>query len=168
MPNRGGGPEIHEDPRIERRHWLYERVVWTLMALVVLAEILGVFGGGALSRGAVEAASNGLRVEYSRFSRRTSPTHLRVHVPPGSASGGEVRVWIDRRYLDDVDVQHVTPEPDHVELGSERLTYVFRTQDPAAAAEIAFAVEPQSWGRIRGRAGVEGGEQVAFAQIIFP
>jgi hypothetical protein len=168
MPNRGGGPEIHEDPRIERRHWLYERIVWALMALVVLAEILGLFGGGALSRSAVEASSDGLRLEYNRFSRRTSPTHLRVHVQPGSAAGGEVRVWIDRTYLDDVDVQRVTPEPEHVELGSERLIYVFRSGDPTAGAEIAFAVEPQSWGKIRGRAGVEGGEEVAFTQIVFP
>jgi hypothetical protein len=168
MPNRRRGLEIDENLDIERRHWIYERIVWSLMFAVVLAGVLGVFGSGVLSRATAAASATGLRVEYRRFSRAIAPTRLRFHVPPGSASGGNVRLWIGSAYLHDVDVQQVTPPPERVELGSDRLTYVFRSGDSAAAAEIVFVVEPQSWGELHGLAGIGGGEPVAFAQIIFP
>lgn len=168
MPTREGGLEIHENIEMERRHWLYERVAWAVMALIVLAEVLGVFGTGVLSHATAAASRDGLRVEYNRFWRMGAPTRLRVHLPSGSAEAGEIRVWLDRGYLSDVDVQQVTPQPEHVEVRADRLTYGFRAGDAMATAEIVFLVAPRRWGKLHARAGLEGGEQVDFAQLVFP
>ncbi|HEU4616679.1 MAG TPA: hypothetical protein VFV10_01495 [Gammaproteobacteria bacterium] len=168
MASRAGGLEIDEDIERERRHWLYERIVWSLMALVVVAEILGAFGGGVLSRATAGSPERGLAVEYSRVWRKNAPTDLRFRMPRAPADGGELTLWIARRYLDKLDVDEITPEPERVEVGADRLTYVFNAHEPGIPAEILFEIEPQTWGRLHAAAGLEGGAQVAFTQTIFP
>jgi hypothetical protein len=43
---RHGDLEIQEDLPFQRREWLVERVAWGVMALLIVAALLGLFGTG--------------------------------------------------------------------------------------------------------------------------
>jgi hypothetical protein len=123
---RHGDLEIQEDLPFQQREWIAERVAWAVMALLVAAALLGDFGTGPLSRTTAGDEAGPMWLEYDRFVRLLAPAPLRVQLGPGAARDGMVRLWIDRRYIDSFELQQVTPQPDSMELGIERLIFTFR------------------------------------------
>lgn len=80
-----------------------------------------------------------------------------------------MRVWLDREYLESMQVQSVTPEPARVEAGSGRLTYVFDAEvEPGRPTAFTFTLQPEKPGAIGGRVGLEGGPSVRIEQFVYP
>jgi hypothetical protein len=109
-----------------------------------------------------------LWVEYHRFWRLQSPMTLRLHFGPEVARNDEVRVWLSRSYLEAMSVQHVTPQPQNVEAGPDRLTYVFTLSQPDRPTEVTFHIEAETPGSVPGQAGLENGPEVRFSHFIYP
>lgn len=169
MPsNRRGSLEIAEDFPFQRRSWLVQRVAWGFMALAILAALSGLFGSGPLSNAQSATPDGLLRIEYERFGRHNAPLTLRLHFARKVARDGEVRLWIDRAYLEDMKPERILPEPKNVEVGGERLLYVFPLGSAEGPGAITFDLKPGSAGVIHGRAGVDGGGELRFRQIIYP
>lgn len=76
--------DIDRNQEFQQRMWWTARVGWVTMAVVVLAGLLGVFGGaGPLATGRhVEA---GVVVEWPRMARLGLTEPIRLHLPAGSA-----------------------------------------------------------------------------------
>jgi len=168
---RVGDLEINEDLKSQRRTWLVQRVGWIVMALVVLAALVGLFGGAGLLGGAAKAGSEDAVVSasYERFLRFMKPTTLQIQLSQEAGKDGKVSVWVDRQYLDGLQVQQITPQPSSAKTGPERLTYVFEVDDPNRPAMVTFDLLPeQEIGALRGRVGVGDGEQVSFGQFVYP
>lgn len=106
--------------------------------------------------------------QYHRFVRFMKPTELRVQLEPGVTSGGEARVWLDREYVEGVQLQRVSPQPDEVEAGLDRLTYVFKVSELDEPTAVTFHITPQRFGLLQGRAGIEDEEPVNFNQFVYP
>jgi hypothetical protein len=66
--------EVNADIEFQRRVWRVQRIGWLIIAAVIVAALLGVFGGGPLSRAAVQG--DGLRLEYERFARLQQSTRF--------------------------------------------------------------------------------------------
>ena len=62
-----GELQIDEDMDFQHKEWIAERWGWRIMALVLLAGLLGLFGQGPLSDKTVQSGS--LLVQYGRFER---------------------------------------------------------------------------------------------------
>jgi len=125
------------------------------------------FGTGPLSSATAGEEETPLFVEeYERFARLMLPTTLRVRLDP--MGQGQVRLWLDRGYLESVRPQTVTPEPDSVEAGPDGFTYVFKVNDPNRPTAVTFDLQPETIGRLEGRVGLEGGERVEFEQFVYP
>ena len=94
-----------------------------MMALVLLVALLGLLGPGLLSNGAsADSPQAGLGVkEYERFLRFMKPTTLRIGLEPGAVTEGEARVWLGRQYIEGMQIQHVSLQPQSVEAGSKGL-----------------------------------------------
>lgn len=164
---RVGDLEVDQDLVFERRVWVFQRVGWAVMTAAVLAALLGLLGPGPASSARAGTPDGTLASEYSRFVRASAETRLSVSFGRGAVQGEEVRLWIDRRYLEQASIERVTPEPASVEVGGDRLVYVFS----AAAGEsgqVTFSLTPRAFGRWRARIGVEGGPTLAFGQFVFP
>ena len=143
-----------------------ERVGAVTLAVFVAAAGAGAFGDGPLSHARTSEEGGRLAVEYERFVRASNAAETRVHVPPGGGHG-DIRLWIDLRYLDDVDVVAVVPEPYRVEHQGSRVLYMFARADAAAPAEIVFRYEPKRPGRLSGRMGLADGPAAAWRQFAF-
>ncbi len=163
---RVGDLEIGQDLGFQRRQWAIQRVAWVVMALVVVAGLLGLLGEGPLSRASAEAGP--VEVEYPRFERKRSPMELRVTVAGGTAEQGRVQLWLDQDFLDRVQIERVSPEPEQVLAGADRTTYVFLVDEPSHPAILTFALEHDTFGAPTASLGLVGGPAVEFTQIIYP
>jgi hypothetical protein len=163
---RVGSLEVAEDADFQHRSWRVQRVGWIVMALVVLGALSGLFGAGPLSRAVKESAE--LSIEYARFARLQKPVRLTLRFPAQAAHNGEVRVWLDRRYVEKATLERVVPQPQHVETSPERLTYVFAVAGGGEGlAAATFHMEFDSFGLVEGRAGT-GSRALSFRQLVYP
>lgn len=166
LPRRGT-LDIAEDVSFQEADWRVQRVGWAGMAFVLLAALAGFLGGGPLSRASQATSDGALAVEYGRFERRASPTRLTVRFAGEVVRGDEARIWFDRRYAESMRIEHVAPPPQRVEIGADRLTFVFRTEGAARQGAATFHFSFDAFGRIAARVG-GGGAQLAFRQIVYP
>ena len=165
-----GDLDIDEDIEFQRRMWAFQRAGWVLMGLLVVAALLGALGGrGPLAGGEIGDDATGLRLEYRRLTRHGSPDRLVVHLAAGTAaSDSTLSVWLDRSYLEGLEIRTVTPEPVEVRAADDRITYRFKLSDPARAATVTFLVEPiRSFAR-SGAIGSDRSPTHRFSQFVFP
>jgi hypothetical protein len=164
---RVGDLEIDEDLAFQRRSWAVQRAGWVAMGSVLVLAAAGLLGSGPLSRQNVVVP--GLSVEYKRFTRYETPETLTVRVDPAATRAPDVRLWVDRRYLERVVVESVVPAPLRVEAAAEQLVYVFPMSRPGERITIAFRLQAEHIGPAQGRIGLVGAEPVAaFRQFVYP
>jgi hypothetical protein len=169
MP-RAGHLEIDHDMEFQRREWDVQRVGWIAIALVMLAAALGLFGRGPLARASAgsHAAGSPLTLEYERFLRKHSSTSLVVQLAPNATPDGLARVWIDRTYVDRVEIDETVPRPSNVSADADRVVYTFHLDDPARAARVVFELQPDDKGVLEGRIGLASSPPVSFRQLVYP
>lgn len=159
------GLEISQDLEHERRGWLVKRIAWITMILAILAALAGAGGSGPLSH-QVLTRPGSLAVEYERFLRFTGPHELIVHLAP--AQGDTARVWLGRDYLEEMEIENVVPEPEHVEAGADRLIFVFPLVSPGNATAVTFHLKPHHIGPTTATVGRDGQPPLRFRQFVLP
>jgi hypothetical protein len=160
--------EIAEDLKYQLRSWTVQRIGWVFMGLLSLAGLLGLLGSGLLSWAQVGKPEDRFWLEYERFERFQSPAQLRVHFKPGSGTAGQVRIWIDRDYLEQIQLQQVTPQPERVEAEADHLVYVFHTATTDRSTAVTFYFQPQQIGSIAGSVGIQTQQVINFSQFVYP
>lgn len=163
---RVGDMELEQDLTFQRRSWRVQRIGLVVWILVMLAAVAGLLGGGPLSDATV-GASGLFQVQYERFVRHGAPTLLEIQLEAGAVQD-EARVWIDKVYLQGVQIQTTYPEPDSVEAGADGLTYVFKLDEPGQPTSIIFNVMYEPIGLHQGRIALDDGEPVNFSHFIYP
>lgn len=161
---RVGDLEIAHDVEFQQKSWRVQRVGWIIMTLLIVGALLGVFGGEGLLN-AVSAGEQGdaLTLQHRRFERVLNLSHVQIEV---NGAQGEARVWISHDYLDSVQIDGITPQPEESIGGEGRTTFVFRVD--GGNARITFDVKPQRVGALSGQIGVEGGTIYDLQQFIYP
>jgi hypothetical protein len=156
-----GGLEIDEDYPYQRLEWRIERAWWFVLLGLLVAAVLGVFGGGAVS--GRDSRQGALEVEWERFVRRDAAFALDV-----TARGQEtVTVVFDARYLELVRVRSVEPEPESVDLGTSTVAYTFRVAPGGSEVRARFWLEAQRAGTLAGDVAV-GQDEVSIEQFVYP
>ncbi|QYJ16903.1 hypothetical protein Rxycam_02739 [Rubrobacter xylanophilus DSM 9941] len=157
--------ELAEDLGFQERMWRAQRILWVVMAAIALAALLGLFGGGPLAGASAGEPGDPVSVvEYERFVRLGSPTELRVRLEPPAGSG-EVRLRVERGYLEGFRLERITPEPAGVRAVPGGILYTLRTSGGPVVATLNL--EPQRAGPVecilRSRSG-----SVTFGQFVYP
>lgn len=150
------GLEIEEDLRVKRFSWVGQLVQYAVLAMVVLAGLLGVFGDGPLAR--AERRSGSLSVQYDRFQRAERMTVVRIDF----ADGGEVA--LDPALLEHWRVESVVPEPRSVTVDDGTIVYRFRA---STSGHAAFRLTPEKMGGRSVRV-ESGGDAVTVAVFVYP
>jgi hypothetical protein len=166
-PQRIGSLEVEQDLDYQRREWVFERVGWLAMLLLVLAALAGLLGTGALSSTSIGSADGPLRMEYDRFVHYRDPNTLRMLIDGSQVVGGKTRVWFDRGYLDGVQIENIMPEPEQVVADGTGDTFVFLTEGNEAV-RVVFHFSPDQFGWLEGRVQVGSGPKLDFGQFVYP
>jgi len=168
-PSRVGDLEVGQDLRFQRREWLVQRVGWGVLVAFLLAGLLGLLGGGPLAIAETGGDGDPMRLRYERFTRHGAPSALEVRLTSATVGADRrTRFWLQRDFINGLQIQRITPEPESVFVGTERLTYVFPAAALSDTTTILFNVVPQArWAR-SGRIGLPGGTEVPFGQFVYP
>jgi hypothetical protein len=141
---------IEEDLPYQRRTWRFERIGWVLMALFVLAALLGATGsGGPLVRVEATTPDGALRIRYDRIQRQGAPTTLRF-AARAAPPGGTLDLRLDRVFLDGWRLEPGVPVPTTAAAGPEGLRLRFATAASGGAAPpvVALHATPDGWFRL--------------------
>jgi hypothetical protein len=165
---RVGTLEVGQDLRFQRGQWRAQRYGWLALCAVLGLALLGLLGHGPLSNATAGAAGGPVRLDYQRFARHGDPTRLEFRLSSAAVRDGRVRLWLDRDYLRHVKLESVTPRPESEEAGPDRHLFVFRAASADGDLLVCVRLQPDTAGRLRGRAGLEGGPDLAFTQFVYP
>jgi hypothetical protein len=160
--------EIAQDLKFERRSWRAERIAWVVSALILLAALLGFLGPGPLGKATAASSNKALSVEYYRMERYEAPVELRISASGSLAKDGELRLWIDRHFVEAVEIKRIDPEPEHAEINGERFVYVFKTAAAPSTIKLFFHLEPNKFGKTPAQLGVVDGPELQFSQFYLP
>jgi hypothetical protein len=159
---------VGESPSFQRREWRVDRVGWVVMALILVAGLVGVWGGGLLGNVTATGSDGRVSVDYDRFVRNLGQSSLIVTFPPGSAEQGAISMSIDQQYLTANEVESTTPEPDSVTARNGRFVFEFPAADDTALT-ARFDLRPNSGAGVR-TATIESdsGDPVRLWQFVYP
>jgi hypothetical protein len=165
MARKGGAGdlELDQDLDFQRRDWRFQRAGQLALLAAILAALAGLFGRGPAAQASATGQAGEWRVQYSRFMRHRAPDQLAVHLAP-AAAGTDARLWLDRDYLNGIDVERVVPEPAAVVAERDRVVYIFE----GAPERITFEILPDRLGPRRTRLGVGDARPVVLTQFVYP
>lgn len=162
-----GDLQIDEDIEFQRRSWIVQRIGWTISTLVIVLAALGLFGDGILSDAKAGQEEGALWLEYPRFERFEAEFQMKVHANEGAVADSEIRIQLDQNYLDGVEVNSVSPEPDSELIDANGITYVFKTNG-SSPFTAHFYIIPRKAGPLSGIFRLQNGDSVDFSQFIYP
>ena len=133
------------------------------MLLIVGAAAGGLFGSGLMSKATAGGAD--LLVEYDRFARYLSPVRLTIRTRADAA--GAVIIRIDSKFIQDVKIDKIVPEPAGVETENGWLAFRFNAATPGEVA-VQFDLIPDRTGPIRGTVASGNAAPVSIVQFVYP
>lgn len=158
--------QVAEDMAFQKRTWAVERIAWVVMALLLVAALLGLFSVGPLSR--TQAGSpEALRVNYERFQRYQAPSTMRLDLGPAAIAAGEASIHLGKALVEAVQIEQIRPEPREAAAVGGGLRLVFDVV-PEQPASIYFQIRPQKIGFIDGSIGLPDGTTVDIGQFVYP
>jgi hypothetical protein len=155
------GVEREDTLAFLRREWRVQRAGRALLGALVAAMALGLFGGGGPASSA-RLTTAGVDVQFDRFVRAGRPTDLLIGLGPDRH--GTATVWIDRRYLSAVHLEHIVPEPIETRVDGDRVAFTFEAHAPV---RVVFRITPRGPGRLAGRIGRTPAAGHTFRQFAF-
>lgn len=161
--------QLAEDMPFQRREWVIQRIGWGVMALIVLAALLGFMGRGPFSSMVAGERDGPLWVEYHRYARFQTPQRLHVHWGPGAADpNGVVRLWVNKEYFVTNTLEQILPEPKRALAGEDHIIFEFETDAPGQMGSAILHVTTNHIGRCNARIGVGDGGSVGLWQWVYP
>jgi hypothetical protein len=164
-----GDLQVDQDLQFQRRERLVQRIGWALLALFLTAGMLGLLGHkGPLSESTISLPGGRGELTYFRFLHNSTPTSLELDLTSAARGGSEIRIAVSQSYLKYMQVEHVTPQPDHVEISGDEYVYVFRAAEAESSAIIRFELNVNTVGRLNGWLRIGSDEALEFQQFSYP
>lgn len=164
---RMGDLELSEDLSFQTHEWIAERIGWSLLFLILVGALLGLFGHGHLSNASAPSQDGKLTAEYQRFTRLQAPVDLNLSASP---EPGEktVRVSLNRAYIRDAKLEDIQPSPVLVSSDADWTTYTFEVQQQDRPIAIRFSLQLDTFGPEELRVRRENSEPLRLKQFVFP
>ena len=165
---RVGDLDIEQDVAFEEREWLVHRLGLTMMAIVVLAALAGLFGEGPLSLQTVANGDDGFSVTYERFGRRGKRTEVVVKARRDLVRRDELQVQLDTAYMENMQLEQVTPQPDKVVRTSEGNLYTFLVDGRSPIVSVTYTFTRDSMGPWSGTIAIPPAGSVELFHFYWP
>lgn len=159
--------QLKDDINHQRHEWAVEYIGWAVMGLVLIAALLGLFGGGPLSSRTAGQPDSDLWIDYERFGRFQAPSQIRVHFRPTSPDATSVRIGISRDFYETMEVE-VQPQPSETVLSHDRATLRFPVMQGTAPAAVTLQVKPKSRGERQATFWLDDSQHLGFSMFVYP
>jgi hypothetical protein len=161
---RVGDIEVAQDLGLEQREYRLRRAASLVAVGLLLAALLGLLGGrGAFSAAKVATPAGDAELSYHRFLRDSSPDELDVRLP--RTAHDRATVGFSNDYLDSMDIQDTSAQPQTVATTAGRTVYTFAAR---RGGDVTFSIQPQSIGEKHGVLYGPGGSAAGFSQWVYP
>lgn len=150
---------VERDFSFLKKEWPALRVAWVLLALFVLAGLLGLFGGGYISDRNIETPVG--RIEYERFLRHSTASRVMIE---SDRPLNDSSVYINRSYLKQVRIDQISPRPVSAELIGNKVRFKFAS---ASSGPIILHIIPYQGSGSQTLEVGWGGENVVLHQFIY-
>ncbi len=157
---------VGEDLQFQERWWRFERAIWAVFLLILIADVLGVFGRGWLSKKEIHLSGSGIDVWYERVERAGTPSELSIDFQPGAIQNGEVRLFVSNSIIKGLGNQRIAPQPERSVVGEDGVTYIFPAT--TAPAKVSFALQPSFPGLHRFVLQVPGKQPAIGRVVVMP
>ena len=108
--------------------------------LIILADVLGVFGRGWLSKAELHGENIGMDVKYERVERAMTPSVMTIDFRPEALHDGKIELFVSDSLVKELGNQRVVPQPEHSVVGKGGITYTFPVS--GLPAEMQFEMQP--------------------------
>jgi hypothetical protein len=157
---------VGSDLEFQHRWWRFERVIWVVFGLLILADLLGFFGRGHFAKIRLRTSDESMDVQYERIERAATPSILIIQFGPSAIHDGKVRLWASETIVKELGAQRVIPEPSASAIEDGGISYTFSAGK--LPASVQFALQPLAPGIHNLSLRVPGSEQMTVKILAMP
>ena len=157
---------VGEDLEFQRKWWKFERGVWIFFGLIVVCDLLGVFGRGYVATAERKSADRTVDVHYDRIERANTSSRMTIRFGQPAIRNGEIHLFVSTSLVRDLGAERISPQPGKSAVGSGGITYTFPTTGLPASVDIA--VSPSYSGVHTFTVGVPGADMVTAKVTVLP
>jgi len=157
---------VGEDLEFQERWWKFENAVWMFFALLLVLDLLGVFGRGWAAKSEASSGDGAVQLKYERIERTMTPSEMQVSFGPGAAVDGKYKLYVSGSVVQELGNQRIAPQPETSAVGEGGITYTFPALGQPAV--VSFSLEPASPGVYHFSLGVPGGTMMTRRVVVVP
>ena len=157
---------VGEDLEFQRRWWKFEHAAWVFFGLIILCDVLGLFGRGYLANAERVTADGSVDLKYERVERASTPSVMTFKFGPAAVHDGKIRLFVSEDVVKTLGAQRVSPQPSESAVGGGGIMYTFPASDANAIVEITL--EPPSPGVRWFGVEVPGSEMLRERVVVVP
>ncbi|MFP5236307.1 MAG: hypothetical protein ACLGSD_10420 [Acidobacteriota bacterium] len=165
-------PQIHdeiavgEDIDFQRKWWRFEKIIWPILLLIVLADVLGAFGRGWLAKAHAATPDHALTLDYERVARAGTPSIMTFKFGPAAIQNHRIVLFVSDSIVKPLGAQRISPEPALSIIGKDGITYIFASSESPASAQIEL--QPSFPGPHKFRVQVQGSDSINGSIFVMP
>lgn len=166
VPKIDGDIAVGEDLDFQRKWWRFERFIWVFFLLVLIADVLGLFGRGWLSKAELHTPDRALTLHYEWVERTSTPSIMTLDFGPAAVHDGHVQVFVSNSIVKSLGAHRIAPEPAVSTIGQDGVTYTV----PANAGKMSMEISlmPQLPGEERFEVLIPGSPPLRGTVIVVP
>lgn len=166
VPKVDGAIAVGEDLEFQQRWWRFERVIWSIFVLILLADLSGILGRGPLAKAERHSSDGSLNVKYERVQRENTASMLTILPGQGAVQGDKLQLFVSDALLKQLGTQRVIPQPQTSAVGHGGVTYTFAaTQLPMT---VQMELKPAELGTQHFSIAVPGDQPVQAQTFVLP
>lgn len=158
--------EIRQNARFQQREWRLERVGWLLMAVFILAGLIGILGPGPLSWATADSEAGTFQVEYQRVGHNEADDSVRFLFSEDAIEDGKVTLELTGSWVSGIDVSGISPEPSAQYAIPDGIALDFDVLQPGDIS-VALTFRAQDYWMLDAEATV-GEDSTSFTQLVLP
>lgn len=166
VPKVAGDVAVGEDLDFQRKWWKFERAIWILFLIILLCDVLGLFGRGWLAKAKRSTADQALTLDYERIERASTPSIMTLHFGPSCVRDGRIQVFVSQNVISRLGAQRISPQPETSTLTQGGITYTFPSALSPTTMEIQL--QPSFPGTQHIRVQVAGSEPIRATIFVLP
>jgi hypothetical protein len=138
VPKRNNEIAVGENLDFQRKWWKFERAIWLVFFLVLICDLLGLFGRGWLAKAQAATPDKALTLDYERIERASTPSIMTLHLGSAAIHDGQIHIFISDSVVRPLGAQRISPQPAVSALADGGITYTFPATSTPATVQIAL------------------------------